>query len=92
MAKDIHLVKRHGHFEKFDEKKLYKSCYKAALNAHLSKGKATKIGNYVARKMKLFIRNEKTLTSNQIFKQAIKYLKEQDKDVAFLYETHRDIS
>ncbi|MBI2670916.1 hypothetical protein HYX18_02995 [Candidatus Woesearchaeota archaeon] len=92
MKKYLHLVKRHGHFEKFDYSKIYKSCYKASLNAHLSKQKAAKIASYVVKKIKEFIKPKKAITSDQIFKQVVKHLKEQDKDVAFLYETHRDIS
>jgi transcriptional regulator NrdR family protein len=92
MKKHIHLVKRQGHFEQFDENKLYKSCLSASLNAHHDKVVASKIAKRAVNKVKILIKGKTKINSKEIFKLTSKVLEDIDSDVAFLYETHRDIS
>lgn len=88
----MHIVKREGHKEIFDERKVYASCFAACLNAHIDKYKSEEICEKVTKEIKDFIGEKKEITSDQIFKQAIKSIRKFDKNAAFMYETHRDIS
>lgn len=87
----MYIIKRHGKKEKFDERKLYGSVYAAVLNAERSEKKAEMIAEGVCRMIKKKI-GMKAITSENIKKEVIKLLKKYDKDVAFLYETHLDLS
>lgn len=87
-----HIVKRLGHQEKFDVKKVYGSSYAACLNCHMKKKECEGIADKVCNGLKKWIRVKKRVTSDQIFKQVIRELKKHNKDAAFMFETHRDIS
>lgn len=90
--KDIHLVKRKGHKQRYDNKKVYASVYAACLACHYKDIKAEKIAGSVTKQIDKWIKDKKAVTSNQIFMTAIVYLAREDKDAAFMYETHMDIS
>lgn len=86
------LVKRGGHAEKFDERKIYASCYAACVNCHHEKKNAEKICEKVMTDVKRWMNGKSHVTSSDIFKRVITILKKIDKEVAFMYETHRDVS
>jgi len=86
------IVKRKGHAEEFDEKKVYASCYAACLNTQIKEEEAEKISEKVCKEIKTWAKKKKTVSSDEIFKQIIAAIKKHNKDVAFMYETHRDIS
>ena len=90
MAK--HIVKRRGHKEPFDPRKIYGSTYAACRNTHLSETQSEKIAETVSARIEKWVADKKELSSDQIFRQIIVVLKELHPDAAFLYETHRDIS
>lgn len=92
MGKDIHIVKRQGHFEVFDEKKVYASVYASCLAGQIPKSKAEAISDIVTKQVKKWIDNKEEVSSDDIFKQIVRFLKKEDKGVGFLFETHRDIS
>ncbi|MBL7055514.1 hypothetical protein ISS07_01235 [Candidatus Woesearchaeota archaeon] len=85
-------VKRQGHIEEFDERKVYASVYSACLNCHIEHTAAEKIAGKVCKEIKTWAKKEKAVNSNEIFKKVTIALKKHDKDVSFMYETHRDIS
>ncbi len=87
-----HLVKRKGHVHIFDERKVYASCYAACLSAHMRHEEAEKVCNIVTKEINKRIKNKKVITSNQIFKEVTRILNRHNKDAAFMYFTHRDIS
>jgi len=90
-----HIVKRRGHKETFDERKIYASCYAAYMGTHgryADRIYAEKICAYICKDVKKWMRSKKTVTSDAIFKETIKALKKYDKQTAFMYETHRDIA
>jgi transcriptional regulator NrdR family protein len=87
-----HIVKRRGHKEAFDEKKIYASCYAACLSAHLNHLQAEKICATVTRDIAKWIRKKKEVTSHQIFLETAKSIKKHHREAAFMYATHRDIS
>lgn len=86
------IVKRRGHIEKFDERKVYASCYAACLSSHIEHIKAEKICEKVTKVIKIWIKKKKQTDSSEIFKKTTSTIKRYDKDAAFMYETHRDIS
>lgn len=89
---ELKIVKRKGHTEIYDERKVYGSCYFACRNAHLSEKEAKKICNNVCAAVTKWVSQHKIVSSNDIFKILMKELKQHNEDAAFLYETHRDIS
>ncbi|HLD12406.1 MAG TPA: ATP cone domain-containing protein [Candidatus Nanoarchaeia archaeon] len=86
-----HLIKRKGHHERFDERKLYASIYAAAMANHRHKKTAEELADIATKKIKKWVDSKKHISSEELFKETIKILKTIDKEVAFLYETHRDI-
>ncbi len=85
-----HVVKRRGFNEHYDEKKVYASCYAAALNCHYSEKKAEEIASKVTRKVTSWIKGKSFVTSDEIRDQIINNL--EDKDVALMYKHHLDLS
>ena len=86
------IVKRKGHREKFDERKVYGSCYASCLSSHLEKRHAEKVATAVTAAVKKTIRKKKEISSSEIFKLVGKFLQKHNKDAAFMYRTHRDVS
>ena len=86
------IVKRKGHIEEFDDRKIYGSAYFACRNAHLGEKQSEAIAEKVAAAVKKWAAKHKAVTSNQIFHQVTHELRAHNKDAAFLFETHRDIS
>jgi len=87
-----HIVKRKGHEEHFDERKVYKSCYAACLSAHVARKDADVICKKATKEITQWIKTRKEVTTHQISKEIIRVLKRHDKNAAFMYETHRDVS
>lgn len=87
-----HIVKRRGHKEQFDERKVYGSVYAACLASHTSQEEAEATANLVSREVKKWLDERQDVTSDQIFKKAGEELKHLNKDAAFMYITHRDVS
>lgn len=87
-----HIVKRRGHKEAYDERKIYASIYAAALNAHIGKLEAEKMAQRVSRRITDWIDDIPDMTSEKIFRKAAELLREEHPDAAFMYETHRDIA
>jgi len=88
----LQIVKRRGHTELYDERKVYGSCFFACRNAHLSEQESEQICNKVAAEITKWIKKKKLVSSDAIFRILIHELKKHNEDAAFLYETHRDVS
>ena len=89
----MHVVKRKGHREKFDDKKLYASVYAACvLTESMPEKQCEKIAAAVSKDVKRWIANKKEVNSNDIAKQVTQILARHHKDAAFMYETHLDVS
>jgi transcriptional regulator NrdR family protein len=87
-----HLVKRGGHVEEYDARKLYASIYAACLAASTSVLEAEVISDQVVKLVEKKIGTREEINSNEIFKLAIHELKDYHTDAGYLYESHRDIS
>ena len=88
----LQIVKRKGHTELYDERKVYGSCYFSCRNAHLSEQESEGICKKVSAEITKWAKKQKVVSSNEIFKKLIEELKKHNEDASFLYETHRDIS
>ena len=88
----LKIVKRNGHTEFYDERKVYGSCFFACRNAHLSEQEAEEICKKVCAAVTKWVKKQKAVSSNDIFKMLIEELKKHNEDASFLYETHRDIA
>lgn len=88
----LQIVKRRGHTEVYDERKVYGSCFFACRNAHLSEQEAEEICKKVSASMTKWVKIKKIVSSSDIFNMIIQELKKHNEDASFLYETHTDIS
>ena len=61
------IIKRRGHKQKFDERKLYASIYAGCLSANIEKEEAAATSNLVVRELNRWLDEKKEITSNQIF-------------------------
>ena len=86
------IVKRAGHTEEFDEKKAYGLVYWAARSSHLSEKEAESIAEKVTKALKKWVDKKKEIDSDKIFEFLCSELRKHNGDVAFMYETHRDIA
>ena len=87
-----HIVKRRGHRQEFDERKIYASVYAACINTSLEKEEAEKIANKISDSIKSWVKDKKEVNSSDIFEETASLLEEINPDAAFMYKTHRDIS
>lgn len=88
----MHVIKRRGHKEKFDERKAYGSVYAACQICEMPEKNCEKIAAAVAKEIKAMVRKNKIMSSDDIFRAVVRMLRKHHKDAAFMYETHRDIS
>lgn len=89
------IVKRRGHIQEYDPRKIYASCFYACKNAHLHDAECKRIAAKVEKEITKFVKSaskKKTVTSTEIFLKVAKALKKYNSDAAFLFATHRDIS
>ena len=82
------IVKRKGHKERFDEKKVYGSVYSACASAHCDETQCEKIAEELTRKIKKFVKSKKEIQSTEIRKKIEGELKKKDDELAFFYEQH----
>ena len=82
------VVKRKGHKEMFDEKKVYGSVYAACASAHYDEMRCEKIAEKLTKKIKKFTKIKKEIQSTEIRKKIENELKKRDEELAFFYEQH----
>ncbi len=82
------IVKRKGHKEKFDEKKVYGSVYAACASAHYDETLCEKTAEDVTNNVKKFVRNKKSIDSIRLRKKIEELLKKENEELAFFYEQH----
>lgn len=86
------IIKRKGHREGFDKRKIYGSCYSAALNCHYSEKKAEKLASSVEKKVTKIAKKEmrkKRISSRDIRNYIINTIP--DPEVVFMYVHHLDL-
>lgn len=91
----ITLIKRKRHVEAYDERKVYGSCYAAALNCHYAEKEAEKLAKKVASRVTRAVRQhvkkrvKQPPTSVDIRNYVIKNIS--DPEVTFMYVHHLDL-
>ena len=87
-----HIVKRKGHTELFDERKLYASVYSACMAVRAPEGSAELSADKVTAYLKDWLEDKKEVTARDIHRQAARHLQVYNPDAALLYETHHILS
>lgn len=85
------VVKRRGHTEDFDVRKLYASIYSACRGVSMSEPDSEMVADKVSREVGFAISKSKLVSSDQIFKLTAHMLNAQNEEVAYMYKHHRDI-
>jgi transcriptional regulator NrdR family protein len=86
-----HIVKRAGHTEAYDRKKLFASIYAACLVGREATATAELIAAKVVSGTEQWLETKHEVTSNDIRRMAARFLKHYNNDAAFLYLHHRVI-
>jgi transcriptional regulator NrdR family protein len=86
-----HIVKRAGHSETYDVRKLYASIYAACLSVREHPGSAELIADEVVKEVAKWLERKHEVTSNDIRRQAAKHLKAINPDAGHIYLHHRVI-
>lgn len=87
-----HIVKRKGHKQPYDQKKAYASVYAACLSSHVQQEEAETIAQKMTDYLNEWIKEKEEVNSREIFEEVEKELKHLNKEAAFMYKTHRDVS
>lgn len=85
------VVKRRGHAEKFDERKIYASVYEACHVDGMKTEKAEKIASAVTNTIKKKVEKLDTVSSHALHGEVVKELKKHHADVAYMYDMHKEI-
>ncbi len=86
-----HVVKRKGHTEEYEPRKLYASVYAACLNCHYGEEVSEEIASTVLEYMNNFMEDRHEVTSQELRKHIIDTLEEFDEDIAMMYDDIMDI-
>lgn len=86
-----HIVKRAGHSELYDARKLYASMYASALAVREPMGSAELVAGEVVKQVEAWLESKGEVTSNDIRAQAAKHLHVINPDAAYQYKHHRVI-
>ena len=88
----MEVVKRKGHREKFDERKLYASVYAACISVRSSDEQAENLASIVAHEIKQHYDGQEEVSSVSLRRAAAEILHRFHPEAAYIYETHKDIS
>ena len=87
-----HIVKRHGHNEAFDERKLYASIVNACLATRMTDQEAELIADNVTNHVKQWLEPKHEVTSHDIKRATVRHFEAYNPDAAHLYEHLRSLS
>lgn len=87
-----HLVKRSGSEEPFDSRKVYGSVYAACSALRMTQAEVELIADRAAKATEVWIAKYDHVTSDQIAKVVVREIKKFNRDAAYLYEHHTDVS
>lgn len=83
-----HVVKRKGHKEEFDERKIYASIYTACLSVRTPQGEAELVAEKVVDQVKQQIHDKPSVEGHEIRTIAHDYLTTLNPDAAYMYKHH----
>lgn len=84
-----HIIKRAGHNEPYDVRKLYASIYAACLSVREQPGAAELVAEEVCKDVETWLSRKHEVTSNDIRLQAARYLNDINSDAGYMYMHHR---
>ena len=84
-----HIVKRKGHTEPYDQKKVYASVFAACQSVREPAGSAELVADKVMKEVNAWIEKKTEVTSNDIRRQASKHLNAYNSDAAYMLLHHR---
>ena len=86
-----HIVKRAGHTEDYDTRKLYASIYSSCLSVRVPVGEAELVADRVTGEVEKCLKGKIEITSGDIFRRALQHLRAYNQDAAYMYEHHYSI-
>ncbi len=86
------IVKRKGHKEKFDVRKLYASIYAACISVRCSDEQAENLASITSHEVGQMFAEQETVQSSVLRKAAAEVLHRFHPEASFIYESHKDIS
>lgn len=87
-----HIVKRAGHTEPYDSRKLYASIYSSCFSVREPAATAELVADKVCQDVDAWIAKKNEVTANDIRLQAAKHLSSYNPDAGWIYKHHRNIS
>ena len=92
MKNVVHIVKRKGHKEPFDARKIYASVFAACMVLRMGDEESELIAHMVSDEVEKELKDVKEIDAHSIHKQVTKSLRKYNADAAFIYDTHKDIN
>ena len=86
-----HVVKRAGHSEPYDERKLYASIFASCIAVRENVPTAELIAERVSQDIAKWLGSKHEITSHDIRTHAAIHLKEYNDDAAWIYKHHKNI-
>ena len=84
-----HIVKRKGHTEPYDDRKVYASVFAACQSVREPAGSAELIADKVQKDVSAWISKKHEVTANDIRRQASKHLSVYNPDAGYMLMHHR---
>ena len=84
-----HIVKRKGHIEPYDPRKVYASVFAACLSVREPAGSAELVANQVVKDVDNWIAKKHEVTANDIRRQSAKHLTVYNPDAGYMLLHHR---
>jgi transcriptional regulator NrdR family protein len=91
MATTNHIVKRHGHTEGYDSRKLYASIYASCLSVRATQGEAELAAGQVVKEVEAWLKTKHEVTAHDIRRQGAVALNVINPDAAYIYNNHKQL-
>lgn len=85
-----HIVKRKGHTEPYEQRKLYASVYAACLSVRVHAGEAELIASKVCEDVEQWLAKKTEVTAHDIRLQAARYFTDYHPEAGWMYSHHRE--
>jgi transcriptional regulator NrdR family protein len=86
-----HIVKRAGHSEEYDPRKLYASIYAACLSVRATEGEAELVAERVVKDFEAWLAKKHQVTARDIRRIAAQHLAAYNAEAAYMYRGHREL-
>lgn len=88
----ITVVKKSRKKESFNKKKLYASIYNSCLSTQLSRKECERIAKKIYQDVAKILEKQTCLLSEEITETVAKAMSKHRKELAFMYQTHKELS